>query len=195
MDSVEGRTGFWDDQELRWFAGPSDEIPWTVSPRLVIRELARALLAEREEHERERIRLAGCGVAALGYVKADEFKPGDYAHSASLDDVMALRAKLTAAEAERDASKQAIHHAASEALEATRTLVKWREKAEALEAERDALGAENARLREALKFYAADENWEEGGSESNGPAGWVSEPSSVLVDGGDTAREALGDER
>jgi hypothetical protein len=43
--------------------------------------------------ERERVRLAGCGVAALGYVKDDEMKPGDYGHSASLDDVLRLRAR------------------------------------------------------------------------------------------------------
>jgi regulator of replication initiation timing len=45
----------------------------------------------KNELEQDRVRLAGCGVAALGYVQADELKPGDYGHSASLDDVMRLR--------------------------------------------------------------------------------------------------------
>ena len=45
-----------------------------------------------------------------------------------------------------------------------------------LAAERDALNAENARLREALRFYAGDEPWR-----------WNSE------DFGDKARAALGE--
>lgn len=41
------------------------------------------------ELERERVRLAGCGVAALGY--GEKLEPGTYGHSASYDDVMRLR--------------------------------------------------------------------------------------------------------
>jgi hypothetical protein len=60
------------------------------------RNLARKLIATvrqlpRGDAERERVRLAGCGVAALGYVKDGELKPGDYGHSASRDDVLRLR--------------------------------------------------------------------------------------------------------
>lgn len=45
----------------------------------------------RDELERERVRLAGCGVAAFGYVNRGEIKPGDYGWSASLGDVLDLR--------------------------------------------------------------------------------------------------------
>lgn len=48
----------------------------------------------RDELERERMRLAGCGVAALGYF--DGCHP-DY-DSASLQDVLRLRARLDAFE-------------------------------------------------------------------------------------------------
>lgn len=63
----------------------------------LVRAEKRARRSE-EECERERVRLAGCGTAALGYSGA-EVKPGDYAHSASYDDVMRLRARADAAEA------------------------------------------------------------------------------------------------
>lgn len=51
------------------------------------------------ELERERVRLAGCGVAALGYVT--ELVP-EYGDSASLQDVLRLRKRAEAAEKERD---------------------------------------------------------------------------------------------
>lgn len=44
-----------------------------------------------DELEKERVRLAGCGVAALGYHHANSLSIGDYGHSASLDDVIKLR--------------------------------------------------------------------------------------------------------
>ena len=44
-----------------------------------------------EELERERVRLAGCGVAAIGGEVSD-VTPGSFGHSASLDDVVKLRA-------------------------------------------------------------------------------------------------------
>lgn len=51
-----------------------------------------------EEVERERIRLAACGCAAIGYFDGckDEY------HSASLDDVLRLQEKLAACQKERD---------------------------------------------------------------------------------------------
>lgn len=62
------------------------------------KNLAKAFLAECEhvdklsaELEQERVRLAGCGAAALGYQKYDELKAGDFGHSAFLDDVLKLR--------------------------------------------------------------------------------------------------------
>lgn len=45
------------------------------------------------EVEQERVRLAGCGVAALGYAKAQDVPVGTYGYSASLADVMRLRAE------------------------------------------------------------------------------------------------------
>jgi len=64
---------------------------------------AMARIAELEaDAERERIRLAACGVAALGYHKDGDNIHPDY-ESASLSDVHRLTAKLERAEAERDA--------------------------------------------------------------------------------------------
>lgn len=45
-----------------------------------------------QELERERVRLAGCSAAALGY--GEPVSPGSYGHSASYDDVMGLYAKV-----------------------------------------------------------------------------------------------------
>jgi len=72
-----------------YFEGMADEI---------IRLRARLAAAERQL-EVERMRLAACGVAALGYFEgcADEYR------SASLDDVLRLHARLAAAE--RDATR------------------------------------------------------------------------------------------
>jgi hypothetical protein len=70
-----------------------------------MRALARTCLAERQRAdaaelalERERMRLASAGVAALGYHKPGDPMAPEY-HSATMDDVWALQAKLTAAEA------------------------------------------------------------------------------------------------
>lgn len=46
-----------------------------------------------DELEKERVRSAGRGVAALSYYHSNEFKTGDYGHSASLDDVIGLRTR------------------------------------------------------------------------------------------------------
>jgi hypothetical protein len=54
---------------------------------------ARRLAKVEADLDRERVRLAGCGVAAIGDKSALDVKPGDYAHSASLDDVVRLRAR------------------------------------------------------------------------------------------------------
>jgi len=71
-----------------------------------IDEAAAALVQLREENarlndegERERIRLAACGVAALGYHRDGDSIHPDY-ESASLSDVHRLTAKLERAEAE-----------------------------------------------------------------------------------------------
>lgn len=61
--------------------------------------LAQRLAKENSELERERVRLAGCGVAALGYVKEPVPEYGD---SASLQDVLRLRRRCEVAEKERD---------------------------------------------------------------------------------------------
>lgn len=63
-----------------------------------ISEILDRLEAAEGELETERMRLAACGVAALGYFEgcAKEYM------SASLDDVLALRKHLEAAEKERD---------------------------------------------------------------------------------------------
>lgn len=47
-----------------------------------------------ERNEQLQIQLAGCGVAALGWTKPGEIKPGDWAYSASLQDVLNLRAEV-----------------------------------------------------------------------------------------------------
>ena len=64
-----------------------------------IEELLDRLEAAENELETERMRLAACGVAALGYFDgcAKEYT------SASLDHVLNLRKRLEAAEKERDA--------------------------------------------------------------------------------------------
>lgn len=56
--------------------------------KLMLMKLTDELNATRDELERERVRLAGAGAAAIGYAK--DVKPGDYGHSASLDDVNRL---------------------------------------------------------------------------------------------------------
>lgn len=61
--------------------------------KLMLMKLTEELNRTKEELERERIRLAGCGVAAMGAVAPGEIKPGDYAHSASLDDIIRFREK------------------------------------------------------------------------------------------------------
>ena len=59
--------------------------------KLMLMRLTDELSATKEELERERVRLAGCGVAALGGATGDnDVKPGDYGHSASFDDVKRL---------------------------------------------------------------------------------------------------------
>lgn len=61
--------------------------------KLMLMKLTEELNATKAELERERVRLAATGVAAMGAVAVGEFKPGDYAHSASLDDVLRFREK------------------------------------------------------------------------------------------------------
>lgn len=58
---------------------------------MILVRLTEELKHEKEEAEKARVQLAAAGVAALGYVKEGEINPGDYGHSASLDDVMRLR--------------------------------------------------------------------------------------------------------
>ena len=53
-----------------------------------------AVQAEREQVEQLRVQLAGCGVAAMGgTTDAVRVKHGDYGHSASYEDVLAMRRK------------------------------------------------------------------------------------------------------
>lgn len=62
--------------------------------RQVVRQLRAELARDRAELEQARCQLAGCSVAALGG-RAD-VEPGDYGHSASLDDVKRIREELEA---------------------------------------------------------------------------------------------------
>ena len=72
-----------------------------------VRDLALDLLDARAELEQERVRLAGCGVVAMADTPETaarlRAKPGDYGHSASMDDVarrvdecIRLRAEIAA---------------------------------------------------------------------------------------------------
>lgn len=80
-----------------------DEVKHSYNERKTVSEASAAIMAAhdrivgalRAELETERMRLAGCGVAALGYFDgcAEEFK------SASLSDVLKLRAERDAAQA------------------------------------------------------------------------------------------------
>lgn len=70
-----------------------------------------------EELEQERVRLAGCGAAALGY--ADDCKPGDYGWSASLGDVQRLRKHDSAATAEVAKLRECLRSAELDGVRAT----------------------------------------------------------------------------
>lgn len=56
---------------------------------LMLMKLTEELAKEKAAAEQARVQLAGCGVAALGYPV--DVKPGDYGHSASLEDVKKIR--------------------------------------------------------------------------------------------------------
>ena len=73
----------------------------TVSEELRTALDAAEISALRQQLETERMRLAACGTAALGYFDGckDEYK------SASLDDVLRLRQQLAECERERDELK------------------------------------------------------------------------------------------
>ena len=79
----------------------------------------RCEVAEKEL-ERERMRLAGCGVAALGYFDGchDDYK------SASLDDVLRLVESEKAARAELARCREALAHVESLALEGERNSIR-----------------------------------------------------------------------
>lgn len=72
--------------------------------KLMLMKLTDELNQAKEELERERVRLAGCGVAAIGYAK--DVQPGSYGHSASLDDVNRLHAEKERLREENEALKQ-----------------------------------------------------------------------------------------
>lgn len=90
------------EQIRKWAASRGDDAGRL--SRFVLRLLAdcarlRADLEEaRADAERERMRLAGCSVAALGYYKRGDAIAPEYG-SGSLDDVIALRDRAEAAEA------------------------------------------------------------------------------------------------
>lgn len=82
----------------------------------------RAALADvarlTEELERERVRLAGCGVAALGYATGDNaITPDSYGWSASFGDVLELRQKYDEARAALAAAEQEKERAVAEERE------------------------------------------------------------------------------
>jgi hypothetical protein len=58
---------------------------------LMMNKLTQEVHAAKLDAENERMRLAAVGVAAMGGVKPGEIQPGHPNHSASLDDVIALR--------------------------------------------------------------------------------------------------------
>ena len=60
-------------------------------------------IAESEIMEQLRVQLAGCSVAALGYIK-DPAKQGDYGWSPSYQDVLDLRRKYDVLIQERNRS-------------------------------------------------------------------------------------------
>jgi hypothetical protein len=93
------------EQVEREFGIPEDATPTEVEDGL--EQIIYALIKTRDERdaavrelETERMRLAACGVAALGYFNGCE----DAYKSASLDDVLALRAERDAAV--QDATRQ-----------------------------------------------------------------------------------------
>lgn len=60
-----------------------------------------------------------------------------------------------------------------------------------MQTEREALEAENERLREALRFYARENSWKSCGMYMSGHAN----PSSAEIDRGNKARAALGEKQ
>jgi hypothetical protein len=69
-----------------------------------------------------------------------------------------------------------------------------RDKIERLRAETGQLRAENERLREALLFYATEENWLNGKVDRKPSGAIISIPDAVLIDFGDIARAALAEQ-
>lgn len=118
---------------------------------------------ERDELERERTRLAGCGVAALGYVQEPVPEYGD---SASLQDVLRLRKRAEAAERMLDTSVRLRKEAEERAVEAqndAETIIErikqeYGERIEVAEKERDEWLTRIDKLRDALATAESDPN-------------------------------------
>lgn len=103
------------EQIRKWAASRGDDAGRL--SRFVLRLLADCarLRAEldvaRADAERERMRLAGCSVAALGYYKRGDAIAPEYG-SGSLDDVIALRERAEAAEANAARLRKALREQA-----------------------------------------------------------------------------------
>lgn len=157
-----------DERVREWAAEPSEPGSW--SPAFVLdrlaqqrNALAREVLALREELERERMRLAACGVAAMGN-SLDGMLP-EYG-SASLDDVLALRERVAAMERERDVWRaKATHYDEAAGRDRARllsevaTLTRQRDEAVAVAreavAQAEALAGDGCHLDQALAALRA----------------------------------------
>lgn len=109
----------------RYFQGPysqavlnkeQDAYYAAANPSAIL-DLIRQLEEAKAELERERMRLAGCGVAALGYFDGccDEYK------SASLDDVLRLRKSLEEVQADNERLRNLLNRS-------TKQIYAWAEK-------------------------------------------------------------------
>jgi len=113
-------TELWRRANLRWTDWAEAMLGYRIDPdgimpgdegqreRIEARVAAteKELAAEKEAHERTRVQLAGCGVAALGGTSPEQVaKPGDWGYSASYGDVLALRIKYEEERAAREAAE------------------------------------------------------------------------------------------
>lgn len=63
-----------------------------------------------------------------------------------------------------------------------------------LQMDRVAMAERMAKLEKALVFYADEKNWATGVLDQIEPGLWLTQPSLLMKDRGQRAREALGDE-
>lgn len=91
------------EEVMQWRHGASpSSARWVATFDTMTRELAEA----RARLEQTEVQLAGCGVAALGW-NQQPAKPSDYGYSASYGDVLKLRRRMEASEAENARLREA----------------------------------------------------------------------------------------